>query len=262
MQSFGRRPPGPEIDLGGLYRMPQDILGLLILLFVSYTLTYLPPFHGLMQALVLSPAVWQGPYLWQLLTYAFVPVTGPLWFLVTLLILGMFGRDVVRVLGRRGFWRMLLGSVLAASLVAAATHVVLWFLNADGGSPLVLMRGDKILLSILIAAFATLFPNAVIRLFFVLPIHARAFLWLEILFAFVLGYLPTLDFAGFLGICASVGVTYASLSGGIRRSSRELWLRLQRKYFEQRLRWLRRRRDIRGVKPDEGGDLRRGPWVH
>ena len=262
MQSFGRRPPGGEIDLGGLYRMPQDIIALLILLFVTYTMTFLPPFQGLMQALVLSPAAWQGPYLWQLLTYAFVPVTSPLWFLVTLLILGMFGRDVVRVLGRQGFWRMLLGAVLAASLVAVGSHVVLFLLGADGAAPLVLMRGDKILLSILIAAFATLFPNAVIRLFFVLPIKASSFLWLEILFAFVLGYLPTLDFAGFLGICTSVGVTFASLSGGLRRTGRELWLRVQRKYFEQRLRHLRRKRGIRGVKPDEGGDLRRGPWVN
>ena len=40
-----------------------------------------------------------------------------------------------------------------------------------------------------------------------LPIEARWFLGLEILFAFI-GFLQTRDLPGFLGLCTAVGVSY------------------------------------------------------
>ena len=59
------------------------------------------------------------------------------------------------------------------------------------------------LLAIFIAAFATLNRNATILLFFVLPIQARWFLWLEVLFAFI-AFLGSHDLPGFLGITTAV----------------------------------------------------------
>lgn len=258
-----------DFGLGGGEKPPRDVLGLLAVLFVTYTLSYLPPTQPLMGFLRLSPDILGSGYLWQLVTYAFVPVAGPIWFLVSMLIILMFARDVYRMLGRRRFWRMLFTAILSASGVAVVTQALIGLLGIGPGRfpPFILLNGDEILLTTLIAAFATLYPNAVIRLFFVIPVRAASFLWLEILVAFVVGFLPTQDFAGFLGICTAVGVTYASLTGGVRRSLREMRLRMERRWIEWKLRRMRRKSGIRLVKPDEGGDARRSadddhPWVH
>jgi hypothetical protein len=97
-------------------------------------------------------------------------------------------------------------------------------------------------------------------LFFVLPIQAKWFLLLEIVFAF-LGFLSTRDLPGFVAICAAVGLTVSWLGrGSLRGGWREAWLKLQTLWIRWRLAWLRRRRGIRLVRG--GGDDRRDPWVH
>lgn len=265
---YGGGRPVLDIGLGGGEPPSRDLLGLLIALFVTYTLGWLPFSAPLIERLHLSPDVWQRGFLWQLVTYAFVPEAGPIWFLVGMLILYMFGRDVHRVLGPRRFWQMLAWTVPVASIVAVLTQLVAGAMGHAPRPPLepfAILRGDEVLLTILIAAFATLYPNAVIRLFFILPIRAGSFLWLEILLAFVVGFLPTLDLAGFVGICAAVGATWVYLHGG-QRGLREIRLRIEKKLIEMRLRRMRNKRNIRIVRPDEGGDARRGPggdpWVH
>ena len=244
---------------------PRDILALLGVLFFTYTLSFLPFARSFVGLLHLSPDVWQRGYLWQLVTYAFVPFTSPLWFLVSLLIIFLFGRDVFRALGRKEFWRLLMTSVVSASVVAVGVQLLMNLAGARGALALVLMRGgDEILLTVLIAAFAVIYPGAMIHLFFVLPIRARYFIALELVIAFVLGFLPTLDLAGFLGICTAIAVTWAQLTGGVRRSIRELRLRIERRILEWRLQRMRKKRGMRLVKDDEdeGGDVHQGPWVH
>ena len=59
---------------------------------------------------------------------------------------------------------------------------------------------------------ATINRRATIYLI-ILPIEARWFLGIEVLFAFM-GFLVTHDLAGFLGICAAVGATNAFLATG------------------------------------------------
>lgn len=256
----GRPSHGPPIDILGPTPPPRDLLGLLVVLFVTYSLSFFQSTQIVPRLLFLSPDVWQRGFLWQLVTYPYVAVPGgSFWFLISLLIIFMFGRDVRSYLGRRHFWRLLLWSSGGAALVAVAVQLLMSLASASGRAAFVVMQGDRMLLTILIAVFATVHPNAVIRLFFVLPIRAGAFLWLEILIAFVMGFLPTGDFAGFLGVCTAVGMTYAALTGGLKKTLREWRLRIERQVLELRLRFLRRRRGIRLVKPDEGGDAwRRG----
>ena len=90
---------------------------------------------------------------------------------------------------------------------------------ALGGSPTAvpfqLMQGQRILLTVTIAAFATLWGDATILLFFVLPIRARWCLWLGILLGFV-AYLGSKDLAGFAGICAGTAITALALSPAAR----------------------------------------------
>jgi hypothetical protein len=105
------------------------------------------------------------------------------------------------------------------------------------------MQGHRMLITILVAAFATLYGEATILLFFVLPVKARWFLWFEILAAFVFGLLPYKDLAGFLGVCAAVLLTFASLQPrGPGRALHDWRKRLERWILERRLSRLRRRR--------------------
>jgi hypothetical protein len=241
---------------------PRDFLILMAVLFVTFSMGFFPWTQPLMGLLYLSPDVWQRGFLWQLVTYLFAALPDqPFWFLVTLLILYLFGKQVRSYLRRRQFWQLLLQAGLTASLVAVGVQLLI---SAAGWRtlPFLLMQGDRMVLAILIAAYATMFRQAVIRLFFVLPIKARDFLWLEILFAFM-AFLTTRDFAGFVGITTAVATTYGLLTGGLRKMLREWRLRIERLLIEMRLRFLRRKRKMRLVKPDDGGDARRqDPWVH
>ena len=242
---------------------PSDILWLIGVLFVTYSLQFFETTSFIGSIFRLSRGVWQSLSLWQLGTYPFVASTAasPLWFLLSLLIIFWFGRDVYRYLGRRKFWSLMAWGVGTASLVAVVAQLVIDALKLGVPHAFLLMQGQTMVLTILIAAFATVYGNATILLMFVLPIKARWFIGLEILFAFM-GFLTTKDFAGFLGTCAAVGMVYQTLTGGgLRRLARETRLRLERKILEARLKRMRNRRGMKIVKPppdDEPG----GPWVH
>ncbi len=244
---------------------PRDVWVLLGTLFFTFSLQFFAATAWLPALLRLTPAVWQRFFVWQLVTYPFAGIGAPsFWFLIELLILFMFARDVFSRLGQRRFWMTLVKSAAAGSLAAVA--VALLVVAATGGTgpnAFGLMQGQHMVLVIVIAAFATLLGDATIYLFFVLPIRARWFLGLEILFAF-LGFLGSKDFAGFVGICAAVGWTWASLRyGGSAGRWREAWLRLQSGWIRLRLSWMRRRSGIRLVEPEEEeGEVKKGPWVH
>lgn len=241
--------------------VPRDIWLLLGGILFTFSLRFFDSTAIIPALMQLTPAVWQRGFVWQLATYPFAGAGAPgFWFVLELLILFLFGRDVYLRLGRKGFWQIL----LTAAIVAAVAAVAIQLLLSLGGSPVplnafALMQGQHMLLVILIAAFATLNGSATILLFFVLPIQARWFLGLEILFAF-LGFLGTRDLAGFLGICVAVGFTWWSLTPGSSRISlREAWLRLQARWIKLRLAWMRKRRGLRVVQGEKGkGD----PWVN
>jgi hypothetical protein len=178
-------------------------------------------------------------------TYPFIGTGGGgLWLILELLVLFLFGRDVFLRLGRGGTWRLLLGVSVAAGVVAVLTA---WATGMTGTPVFALLQGQRALLAILVAAFATLNRDATILLFFVLPVQARWFLGLEIIFAF-LGFLPTRDLGGFLGICCAVGMTWLHLTPGRGRTvGRRLALRLQERWMRYRLARLRRRKRMRLV---------------
>ena len=242
---------------------PPDLLVLIGVLFVSYSLQYFAPFEPLMGMLRLSRDVWQLGFLWQLATYPFVASLGfGLFFLLELLIIFWFGRDVYRYLGRSRFWQLLAWGAGTASVVAVAVQLLLDLAGAGVSTAFVLMQGQTMVLTILIAAFATLYGNATIFLFFVLPIKARWFLGLEIVLAFM-GFLTSKDLAGFLGICAAVGLVYQTLTGGgLWRVLREWRLRIERKVLEARLERMKSKRGMKIVKPPPDDDEPRGPWIN
>ena len=229
------------------------MLLLLAVVFVTFSMQFFESTAPVPALLRLTPAVLGGA-IWQLVTYPFVGAGGAsIWFLLELLILFWFGRDVFRRLGRRRFWRLLLVTATVAAAVAVATHALMLLAGGGSTAPFLTMQGHRMLITVLVAAFATLYGEATILLFFVLPVKARWFLWLEILAAFVFGLLPYKDLAGFLGVCAAVLVTFASLEPrGPGRALHTFSKRLERWILERRLARLRRRRPFEVV--DGGKD--------
>ena len=68
-----------------------------------------------------TESVLRGGELWRCLTYAFVNPPDP-WFLISLVMLYIFGRDVEQYLGRKAFVRLYLGFLLLGpSLLLAAS---------------------------------------------------------------------------------------------------------------------------------------------
>lgn len=235
---------------------PRDVLILVGVLFATFSLQFFEGTRAFLELFSLNPGIYRG-FLWQLVTYPFVatPSSG-FWFLLELLIVYWFGRTVFFQLGQRRFWRVLLTAAVGAAVAAA---VVEWIALAAAPSfnhlPFIAMLGQRMVLTIFIAAFATLNSRATIMLFFVLPIRAGWFLWLEIVFAFVFYFLPYKDLGGFLGTCVAVFLTYSSLMpGGPRRVIRTWWKRLEERIIRARLDRMRRKRRfgvIDGGKKDE-----------
>jgi hypothetical protein len=258
-------PPGrPTFGLGGLAGTPpRDLVILLAVIFVTFTIGQFSPLLGAL--LSLTPLIWMRGFVWQLATYPFLGYgRAGIFFLIELLIIYMFGKDVFYQLGRRHFWRMLLWSAIGAGLVAVLLQVSLGaYSPALFANPFALMQGQRVVYVILIAAFATMNRQATILFMFVLPIQARWFLWLEILIAFMAFLQPPHDLAGFLGICTAVGLTYLYLTRrGLRRGLlRDTRLRVQRFWIQRKMNRMRKKSGLRAVPGDRGDrEVRRGPW--
>jgi hypothetical protein len=265
-----------RVPLGGFGSgpIPRDLWILLGVLFATFSLQFFQSTALLPALLRLTPLVWQRGFVWQLATYPFIGFGGPsIWILLELYILFLFGRDVYAGLGRRHFWRLVLAASILAAIVAAAVHALGTLAGGIGGmesvAPFGLMQGQRILIAIFIAAFATANRHATIMFMFVLPIEARWFMGLEILFAFI-GFLQTRDLPGFLGFCTAVGVSYLYIrSGGGRRKGglREMRLKMERWWIQKKLDRMKKKRGFRVIQGENKpggpkGDVKRGPWVH
>ena len=110
-----------------------------------------------------SGAVLRDWELWRCFTYAFVNPPDP-WFIIALVMLYIFGRDVEQFLGRAGFIRLYVGLLLLGpSLLTAATLAT--------GKTFTLSQGWANFAVFI--AFAALYPNA--QLLF--QITAKVFAW-------------------------------------------------------------------------------------
>lgn len=265
------RNPYPGGRMGGFGLAgpaPRDVLIILGVLFVTFALRFFASTAIVPAVLQLTPRVWTQGWVWQLVTYPYIGTAGSgLFFLLDLLILYMFARDVYFGLYRKHFWRMILWSSLGGALAAVLVHVLLTLAGLPWApAPFAIMQGQWMLTAIFIAAFATAHSDATIYLFFFLAIPARWMLWVEILFAFM-AFLFSKDLPGFVGICAAVGLSYlyvrsnGSLRGG-RRSLREMRLRLEKWWIQRKLDRARRKRGFKVIPGDKGPNVRKGPWVN
>jgi hypothetical protein len=266
---YSRRTTTPSFGgFGGLTGpIPRDLLVLFSVLFATFAMQYFDATRLVMQLLRLTPLVWQRGFAWEVVTYPFIGFGGGIFFLISLIFLYLFARDVFNGLGRRHFWCLVLAAAVGSALVALLADALGRLAGFVAPEPFSLMQGQLLLWAVFVAAFATANRGATIYLI-VFPIEARWFLALEILIAFI-GFLQSRDFAGFLGICTAVAIGYFYVqSGGRGIRLRELRLRLERLWIQWKLDRNKRKRGFRVI-PGEGrggnggnGEVRKGPWVH
>jgi hypothetical protein len=261
---FGGRRGGGFAFVGSGRPLPRDLVVVMVILTVTWALQFFGG-AGLVAALMLTGRVYRG-WVWQLLTYPFVGtggggLWGGLWFGIFLLMLYWFGRDVFWRLGRRLFWKTVLWATLGASLIAVLVQLLVWASGVQGltSMPLfAILQGQRMLITIIIAAFATISGESTILLMAVVPMKARWFLWLEVIVAFF-ALTEVRDLAGFAAVCTAVLITYFTLSpGGPRMVLRRWRSRVERLVVERRL--ARMKKDRRFDVID--GDRHRDKWVH
>jgi hypothetical protein len=266
-----RNPPPARMGLGSFGLggpAPLDVLIILGVLFVTFALQFFRSTAFVPALLQLTPLVWRAGWLWQLATYPFIGAVGSgFWFLLDLLFIYIFARDVYFGLYRKHFWRLILFSSIGAALVAVAVHALLTLTGTlEVPTAFAILQGQWILSTIFIAAYATAHRDATIYLFFFLPVPARWMLGVEVLFAFM-AFLFSRDLPGFCGLCAGVGLSYlyvrssGSLRGG-RRTLRETRLRLEKWWIQKKLDRARRKRGFKVIQGDKGPNVRKGPWVN
>lgn len=144
--------------------MVKVFLGLNFGVYLLSTLDRTLKYYLLDQWLSLIPAAVTGGFqVWRLATYMFLHGPSPMHILFNMFVLWMFGPEVERVLGRRGFVSYYFFTGIGAGLCSYAIHP--WseipVVGASGA-----MYG-------LLLAFGLFFPDRELLLFFVLPIKAK-----------------------------------------------------------------------------------------
>ena len=123
---------------------------------------------GLLSAFALWP-IGHGFWPWQVVTYSFLHGSfNHLFF--NMLGLWMFGSELEHLWGQRRYLQFYFASVIAAALTQLAVGALV------GAGPTIGASGG---LFGLLLAFAMLFPNRTILLFFVIPMKAK---WLALLY--------------------------------------------------------------------------------
>jgi membrane associated rhomboid family serine protease len=122
-------------------------------------------------------------FVWQFFSYQLMHA-GFLHLLVNCWAIYVFGRDVEEALGLKKFLALYLGSGVLGGLL----QILLAFIfGSEFGSAVV---GASAAAFGLAAAFAVLFPDRILLLFFIIPIRAKYLLWISAVLA-VFGLLST-----------------------------------------------------------------------
>ncbi len=143
---------------------------------VCFVLLYLKP--AAIEALVLSPAAWQNGEIWRFFTFAFIPQSQSLIFIIFVIMLLILIGDLLEA--EWGKFRL--------NVFYFSSVICLWlgvWLGGPYGGYMIGGLASSILDSSLFFAFATLAPRYVLRLYGILPVEAR---WLALLAAAGLMY--------------------------------------------------------------------------
>src|SRR5260370_4172066 len=86
---------------------PRDLLIVIVTLFVTFVMQFFDATRIVPELLHLTSLVWHAGFVWQLVTYPYAGYGGAsVWFLVSLLMLHWFGRDLFYRLRQKRFLRL------------------------------------------------------------------------------------------------------------------------------------------------------------
>ena len=106
--------------------VPRDLWILLGIVFFTFSLQFFETTAWISNHLRLTPEVWQRGFLWQIVTFEFIGTGAPdLWFMIGLLILFMFGRDLIVRLGAKEFWKFLILASGCGGLIAVVVQLLI-----------------------------------------------------------------------------------------------------------------------------------------
>ncbi|MDR1759318.1 MAG: rhomboid family intramembrane serine protease [Fibrobacter sp.] len=123
----------------------------------------------ILSTLALQPVHYER--VWHYLTYAFIHVT-PVHFIFNMLVLWMFGDEVVYAIGQKRFWFLYLFSGIFAGLFS-----IPFYLFGQAGA---IIGASGALFGVLIA-YGKLYPDRMILLFFIIPMKIKHAIWVLIL---------------------------------------------------------------------------------
>lgn len=141
-------------------------------------------YEGIVDTLGLMPGkALKSLYVWQLVTYMFLhSLSSPFHILFNMFIFAMFAPEVERALGRKRFGMLYFGCGIVAALVSCAFMIPL------GEGNITVIGASGAILGVL-AAYGSLFPDRILRVFMVYPMKAKHFIWLvaglEVMAAFM-----------------------------------------------------------------------------
>lgn len=149
----------------GRFAVPHSIRGIALLYLLCFILETLQP--GFVRMLTLQPELVRSGQLWRLVTYAFIPSTfSPIWILFVVMIMWLIGTGI-----EEGFGPFKTNVYLLIGILGTAAGAM--------GFGLPDITGQYLYLS-LFFAFATLYPEYEILLFFILPVKVK---WLAVISA-------------------------------------------------------------------------------
>jgi len=153
----------------GRFAVPHAIRGIAMLYLVCFLMETLKP--GFVGMLTLEPELVRAGQFWRLFTYALIPSSlSPIWILFVIMIMWLIGEGIEEAFGPFKTNVYLLIGVLGTATAAM-------FLGLPDVS------GQYLYLS-LFFAFATLYPEYEILVFFILPVRVK---WLALLSALFVG---------------------------------------------------------------------------
>ena len=157
-----------EVRLGR-FAVPHAIRGIALLYVVCFVMETLKP--GFVGMLTLEPELVRGGQFWRLFTYAFIPSTfSPIWILFAVMIMWLIGEGI-----EEGFGPFKTNIYLLIGILGTAGGAMFFGLPDISGQYLYLS---------LFFAFATLYPEYEILVFFILPVRVK---WLALISAVLVG---------------------------------------------------------------------------
>ncbi len=176
----------------------------LIFFGLNFKISRIPLYIYIYKYFALNPAG-DGFQLWQLITYMFIhDPKGIFHIFFNMLMLWMFGTEIENLWGTRRF----LFYYLTTGVGAGITHLIFAPLFGQVG-PVVGASGA---IYGIMTAFAVMFPDRMIFLYFLIPIPARIFVAILVLFDLVMGIFGSDGIAHFAHLGgAIVGFIYIKL---------------------------------------------------